>query len=57
LTTQEDNYASHDSLSKTLGVCEESFSYESTHAIFNHEALFDAFPFDDTLFKTHSEQC
>jgi hypothetical protein len=51
LNGQEDNFASHDILSRNLGVCNESFSYESAHVILDHETLFDAFPFDDTFFK------
>jgi hypothetical protein len=56
LNGQENNFVSHDILSRNLGVCNESFSFESNHVIPDHETLFDAFPFDDTLFKTHFEQ-
>jgi len=43
-------------LSRNLGVCNESFSYEYSHIIPDHETLFDVFPFDDTLFKIHFER-
>jgi hypothetical protein len=56
LNGQEDNFASHDILSRNLGVCNESFSHESAHVIPDHETLLDAFPFDDTLFKIHYEK-
>jgi hypothetical protein len=56
LNSQENNFSSHDILSKKLGVCNESFSYEYALVIPHHETLFDAFPFDDILFKIHFEQ-
>jgi hypothetical protein len=42
LNSQENNFAPHDSLSKTPGVCEEHFSYEFSHVIHDHEVLFVA---------------
>jgi hypothetical protein len=56
LNGQEDNLISHDILSINLGLCNESFSYESSHVITHHETLFDAFPFDDIIFENHYEQ-
>jgi hypothetical protein len=41
---------------KLHGFVRNLFSYESAHVIPDHEVLFNAFPFDDTLFETHSKQ-
>jgi hypothetical protein len=56
LNGQENNFVYHDILSRNLGVCNESNSYESNHVIPDHETLFDAFPFDDIIFEIHYEQ-
>jgi len=56
LNGQENNFISHDILSINLGLCNESFSYESSHIIPDHVTSFDAFPFDDTFFENHFEQ-